>query len=55
MSVIDIRPVPGTNGDIRRAIKIIKESVQVDTMVVCPYIDHIFDPAGNSGTRTRSR
>lgn len=27
MSVIDIRPVPGANGDIRKAIEIIKNSV----------------------------
>lgn len=42
MSVIDIRPVPGANGDIRNAIEIIKNSVSKDTVVLCPYISNIF-------------
>lgn len=54
MSVIDIKPVPGANGDIKKALKIIIESVPKDTTVVCPYIDHIFEPAGSAGTRTQT-
>ena len=46
MSVIDIRPVPGANGDIRKAIEIIKNSVHKDTVVLCPYIGHIFPRPG---------
>ena len=42
MSAIDIRPVPGANGDIRKALEIIKNSVPKDTVVLCPYIGHIF-------------
>lgn len=42
MSAIDIRPVPGANGDIRKALEIIKNSVPKDTVVLCPYIEHIF-------------
>ena len=42
MPAIDIRPVPGANGDIRKALEIIKNSVPKDTVVLCPYIDHIF-------------
>lgn len=42
MSVIDIKPVSGANGDIRKAIEIIKNSVPKDTVVLCPYIGHIF-------------
>ena len=42
MSVIDIKPVPGANGDIRKAVEIIKNSVPKDTVVLCPYIGHIF-------------
>jgi hypothetical protein len=42
MSAIDIRPVPGANGDIRKALEIIKTSVPKDTVVLCPYIGHIF-------------
>ena len=37
MGALDIRPVPGANGDIRKALEIIK-----DTVVLCPYIVHIF-------------
>ena len=51
MSVINIKSVPGANGDLKKAIKIIKESVPVDTVVVCPYIDHIFEPVGTADTR----
>ena len=43
MSAIDIRSVPGANGDIRKALEIIKNSVPKDTVVLCPYIGHIFD------------
>lgn len=46
MSVIDIKPVPGANGDIRKAVEIIKNSVPKDTVVLCPYIDHIFPHPG---------
>ena len=46
MSAIDIRPVPGTNGDIGKAIEIIKTSVPKDTVVLCPYIGHIFPCPG---------
>ena len=42
MSVIGIRPVPGANGDIGKAIEIIKNRVPKDTVVLCPYIGHIF-------------
>lgn len=42
MSAIDIRPVPGVIGDIRKALEIIKNSVPKDTVVLCPYIGHIF-------------
>ena len=42
MSVIDIRPVPGANGDIRKALEIIKNSVPKGTVVLCPYVGHIF-------------
>ena len=42
MSAIDIRPVPGANGDIRKALEIIKNRVPTDTVVLCPYIGHIF-------------
>jgi hypothetical protein len=42
MSVIDIRPVPGANGDIMKALEIIKNSVPKDTVVLCPYISNIF-------------
>ena len=46
MSAIDIRPVPGANGDIRKALEIIKNSVPKDTVVLCPYIGHIFPRLG---------
>lgn len=46
MSAINISPVPGANGDIRKAIEIIKSSVPKDTVVLCPYIDHIFPRPG---------
>lgn len=46
MSAIDIRPVPGANGDIRKALEIIKNSVPKDTVVLCPYIGHIFPRPG---------
>ena len=46
MSAIDIRPVPGANGDIREALEIIKNSVPKDTVVLCPYIGHIFPRPG---------
>ena len=46
MSEIDIRPVPGANGDIRKALEIIKNSVPKDTVVLCPYIGHIFPLPG---------
>ena len=46
MSAIDIRPVPGANGDIRKALEIIKTSVPKDTVVLCPYIGRIFPRPG---------
>ena len=46
MSVIGIRPVPGASGDIRKALEIIKNSVPKDTVVLCPYIGHIFPSPG---------
>ena len=46
MSVIDIKSVPGANGDIRKALEIIKTSVPKDTVVLCPYIWHIFPRPG---------
>lgn len=46
MSAIDIRQVPGANGDIRKALEIIKNSVPKDTVVLCPYIGHIFPRPG---------
>lgn len=46
MSAIDIRPVPGANGDIRKALEIIKNSIPKDTVVLCPYIGHIFPRLG---------
>ena len=46
MSVIDIKPVPGANGDIRKALEIIKNSVPKYTVVLCPYIGHIFPRPG---------
>lgn len=46
MSAIDIKPVPGANGDIRKALEIIKNSVPKDTVVLCPYIGHIFPRPG---------
>ena len=46
MSVIDIKPVPGANGDIRKALEIIKNSVPKDTVFLCPYIGHIFPRPG---------
>jgi hypothetical protein len=48
MSAIDIRPVPGANGDIRKALEIIKNSVPKDTVVLCPYIGHIFPVPASS-------
>lgn len=48
MGAIDIRPVPGANGDIRKAIEIIKNRVPKDTVVMRPYIDYIF--SGQSKT-----
>ena len=42
MGALDIRSVPGANGDIRKALEIIKNSVPKDTVVLCPYIGHIF-------------
>ena len=46
MSVIDIKPVPGANGDIRKALEIIKNSVPKDTVVLCPYIGQIIPRPG---------
>jgi hypothetical protein len=46
MSAIDIRPVPGADGDIRKALEIIKTSVPKDTVVLCPYVGHIFPRPG---------
>ena len=37
---------PGANGDIRKALEIIKNSVPKDTVVLCPYIGHIFPCPG---------
>lgn len=46
MPAIDIRPVPGANGDIGKAIEIIKAGVPEGTVVLCPYIGHIFPRPG---------
>ena len=46
MGALDIRPVPGANGDIRKTLEIIKNSVPKDTVALCPYIGHIFPRPG---------
>lgn len=42
MSAIDIRPVPGANGGIGKALEIIKNIVPKGTVVRCPYIGYNF-------------
>ena len=42
MSVLNIIPVPGAKGDIKKALNIIKESIPKNTVVICPYISYIF-------------
>ena len=47
MSAIYLHPIPGANGDIKKGLKILCDSIPETTEVYCPYIDHIFPvPAG---------
>ena len=46
MSVVNIRSIPGANGDIRKAVEIIKNGVPKDTVVLCPYIGYVFPCPG---------
>lgn len=47
MSAIYLHPIPGANGNNRKGLKILCDSIPVTTEVYCPYIGHIFPvPAG---------
>ena len=35
-------PIPGANGDIKKGLEKLCDSIPVTTEVYCPYIDHIF-------------
>lgn len=42
MSVIDIKPLPNANGNIEQGLKNLCASIPKDTVILCPYISHIF-------------
>lgn len=41
--MIQLYPIPGAHGDVRKALRNLCCSIPKDTVVVCPYIDHTFD------------
>ena len=42
MPVIDIKPLPNANGNIEQGLKNLCASIPKDTVILCPYISHIF-------------
>ena len=42
MPVIDIKPLPNANGNIKQGLKNLYASMPKDTVILCPYISYIF-------------
>lgn len=42
MPVIDIKPLPNSNGNIEQGLKNLCASIPKDTVILCPYISNIF-------------
>lgn len=42
MPVIDIKPLPNANGNIEQGLKNLCSSIPKDTVILRPYISHVF-------------
>lgn len=50
MSAIDIKPLPGANGDIKQGIKNLCDSIPKDTVIVRPYVFKIIPHPGKEAS-----
>lgn len=50
MSAIDIKPLPGANGDIKQGLKKLCDSIPKDTVIMCPYVFNIIPHPGKEAS-----
>jgi hypothetical protein len=50
MSAIDIKPLPGANGDIKQGLKNLCDSIPKDTVIMCPYVFKIVPHPGKEAS-----
>lgn len=50
--MLQLTPIPGAHGDVHKALRNLCCSIPKDTVIVCPYIECIFDKnVENNGQR----